>query len=125
MKYFAKINKDNIVTDVMIITDDTLIKNGSFGNPVQWIETWKRENDEESGIRGNPAAIGAIYDPALDRFYDPSPFPSWVLNKEKDIWKWQPPLPYPDATKAYMWDEPTESWILIGDKCCDDSGLQQ
>lgn len=125
MKYFAKINENNIVVDVIVALDETLINNGAFGNPTRWIETWKMERDDQEGIRGNPAGPGSIYDKVLDRFCDPSPFPSWVLNKEKEIWKWVPPIPYPDASKAYLWDEPTESWILMGDSCCDDPELRQ
>jgi hypothetical protein len=126
MKYFAKIDKNNLVTDVIIVGDVSLINNGTFGNPNQWKETWKFDGVAgETGVRGNPAGLGSIYDPVADRFYDPSPFPSWVLNKEKDIWKWEPPIPYPDSKKAFIWDEPTESWISMGDNCCDDPNLRQ
>lgn len=39
-----------------------------------------------------------------------SPFPSWtgydpVLNQ------WLPPVPYPSDGKSYIWDEPTVAWV--------------
>jgi len=125
MKYFAKINKDNIVENVIVVQDETVIQNGTFGDPAQWLETWKRENDTDVGFRGNPASPGSIYDAGADKFYDPSPFPSWVLNKSGDIWRWEPPIPYPDPKKPYLWDEPTESWVSMDDNCCDDPNLRQ
>ena len=36
------------------------------------------------------------------------PFPSWVLNADKD---WEPPVPRPDDGNFYLWDEETVSWI--------------
>lgn len=121
MRYFAKIDNNNIVTDVVVFEDVSLIEKGYFGDPTKWIETWKPEAAAQtSGIRGNPANVGSIYDPTLDRFYEKSPFPSWVLDKSSDIWKWVPPIPYPEPGKPYEWDEPTQTWISMGDTCCPD-----
>ena len=125
MKYYAKINKDNIVENVIVVEDETLIQNGTFGDASSWKETWKREGEQLSGIRGAPASVGTIYDSAADKFYDPAPFASWNLNKNFEVWRWEPPIPYPDPKKPYLWDEPTESWILMGDNCCDDPNLRQ
>jgi hypothetical protein len=68
-------------------------------------------------LRGNYAGVGFTYDAENDVFYEPQPFPSWVLNN--NTWLWEAPVPYPaDGNLAnpagdvhYRWDEPTVSWV--------------
>lgn len=59
--------------------------------------------------RKNYAGIGYTYDAQLDAFIPPQPFASWTLNEESCLW--EPPVPYPSDGAAYVWDEPTTSWI--------------
>jgi len=38
-------------------------------------------------LRKNYAGIGFTYDPVLDAFYSPQPYPSWTLNTTTCLWK--------------------------------------
>jgi hypothetical protein len=62
-------------------------------------------------LRGNYAGIGYTYDIPNDVFYAPAPYSDWVLDTA--TWLWIPPVPYPTDGQNYMWDEATDSWVLI------------
>lgn len=62
-------------------------------------------------FRKNYAAIGFYYDAQRDAFIPPKPFPSWTLNEETCLW--DPPIPYPDESKYYEWNEETLSWVEV------------
>lgn len=54
------------------------------------------------------AGTGGTY---VDGVFIPKkPYESWILNENN---AWQPPLPYPDHSKNYVWDEPTVSWVEV------------
>ena len=67
--------------------------------------------DQSKAIRANYAGIGYTYDQANDVFYAPQPYPSWTISAP--AWQWQPPVPYPDDGKMYVWDEATLSWVEV------------
>jgi hypothetical protein len=60
-------------------------------------------------FRLNYAGPGMRYDPALDGFVYPQPFPSWVLDPLKGIYN--APVAMPDDGKPYRWDESSLSWV--------------
>jgi hypothetical protein len=103
MSSFAQIDKDGIVQQVIIIDQDTL-DTGLFGDVTNWIETV-----EDGSIRKQYASIGYTYDKVNDVFISPQPFPSFSLDSNFD---WEPPIPYPDDDKRYIWNEVTTSWDL-------------
>jgi hypothetical protein len=37
-------------------------------------------------------------------------FQSWIFNEE--TCSFDPPVPYPEDGKKYVWDEPTTSWVV-------------
>ena len=107
MSHFAEVNEENVVLRVLVCDNDYpnegydwLIEN--LGG--RWIKTSYNAN-----IRKKFAAIGDIYDEALDAFILPQPFSSWVLNK--DTCEWEAPEPYPVDGKIYTWNEETTTWI--------------
>jgi hypothetical protein len=106
MSHFARINEDNIVTDV-IVGDNSLPNEGydwivsRFGGT--WIKTSYNGN-----IRKRFAGLGFSYDEELDAFLEPKPYDSWVINQETA--SWEPPVPRPEEG-AYVWDESTVSWL--------------
>ena len=103
MAYFAKLDKNNLVTEVMVAkTIEWLIQNLD-GN---WIET-----NPDNSIRKNYAGIGYTYDSVRDAFIPPKPFESWVLNE--DTCQWEAPTPMPTDGKIYNWDEATTSWVEV------------
>jgi hypothetical protein len=120
MAHFAQINDQFIVLEVVVINNQT-VDNLSFPESepigVSFCQSlfgpntnWKQTSYNGS-FRKNYAGIGYMYDPILDGFISPRPYPSWVLDTS--TCDWQPPIPYPDDGKYYYWDESTQSWILI------------
>ena len=112
MAHFAQINENNMVTQVIVVEQDTL-NTGLFGDPASWIQTSYNtrggQHPEGRPLRKNYAGIGYTYDPTRDAFIPPKPFNSWGLNEETCLW--QAPVPYPTDDKMYLWDEETVNWI--------------
>ena len=124
MAHFAKLDENNVVTQVIVIGNkDTADANGVekeyigaafcerlFGG------TWK-QTSYNGNIRKNYAVIGYTYIADIDAFVPPKPFASWVLNN--DTAQWEAPVPMPDDAgtgeppKMYNWDEATTSWVEI------------
>ncbi len=101
MSHFAKIDKDNIVTQVIVAEQD-FINSGKVGDSFLWVQTSYNNN-----FRKQMAGIGYKYDKANDAFISPKPFASWTLNASFD---WQPPTAKPDDGKNYTWNEDTQAW---------------
>ena len=122
MAHHAQIDKNNIVTQVIVTSDDPNVENWlveTFGG--LWVQTSyntsgnlhygsDRNPDGKQPLRYNYAVIGGHYDSDADAFYAPSPFPSWVLYKT--TFTWSAPIPSPSDT-ACFWEEETQSWIPI------------
>lgn len=119
MAHFAQLDDNNIVTQVIVVSNaDVLDENGveqeHLGVAVceavvgagPWIQTSYNGN-----FRKKYAAIGDVYQPDADVFYNPaSPFPSWSLDSNYD---WQPPTPMPDDGNVYYWDEDSLAWVVV------------
>ena len=101
MSHFAKIDKDNIVTEVIVAEQD-FINSGKVGDSFLWVQTSYNNN-----FRKQFAGIGCTYDKINDVFISPKPYESWTLDASFD---WQPPTAYPDDGKRYNWNEDTQSW---------------
>ena len=109
MSYFAELDENNIVLRVVVI-DDKYEQEGiewceNFYNGGIWLQT-----SYTGSIRKNYAGIEDTYDPQLDAFYGPQPYPSWSLDSSC---QWQPPTPCPDylIKDSYCnWDEDSISW---------------
>lgn len=108
MSHFAKIDKNNIVTEVIVAEQD-FINTGKVGDSFLWIQTSYNGN-----FRGKFAKIGSKYDKANDIFIAPQPYPSWTLNDDNE---WRAPTEKPNITKAdllkgevYNWNEETKTW---------------
>lgn len=114
MAHFAKLDENNVVTEVIVVGNkDTSDANGVekeyigaafcerlFGG------TWK-QTSYNGNIRKNYAGIGYSYNSFIDAFVAPQPYPSWTLDANA---QWQPPVAMP-ADGMYSWDEATQSWI--------------
>jgi hypothetical protein len=105
MSHFAKINSDNIVTQVIVAEQD-FINSGLVGDSFLWVQTSYNGN-----FRKNYAGLGNTYDTTRDAFIAPQPYPSWTLNE--DTCRWESPVPYPDDDKRYTWDEATTNWVEV------------
>lgn len=111
MAHFAKVI--NGIVEQVIVAEKSFIDSGSVGNPDNWIQTSYNTHGgvhTNGGIplRKNFAGVGFIYDSELDAFISPSPFPSWVLDKETCLW--EAPVAYPNNGEDYVWNEDSLSW---------------
>lgn len=120
MAHFARINKDWIVEEVIVVANDVLLDEQGiecdwlgeqfcqqlFGTYTKWIQTSYNGNKYK-----NFAGIGYTFDPYRNAFIPPKPYPSWVL--EENTCLWEAPIPYPEDGKTYAWDEDSLSWRLI------------
>ncbi len=120
MASFAEIDQNNIVLNVIYVNDqDCLDQHGNvteeaglaFLSQLFPDKTFLRTSISGS-VRRDYAAIGGFYDPVLDVFVRPQPFPSWTLNAEK---YWDPPIPRPPDEEGYLfdWDEENIRWVKI------------
>jgi hypothetical protein len=120
MANFAQLDENYIVTQVVVVNNETIndlpfpesepigvaFLQSLFGSTTVWKQT-----SYTASYRKNYAGIGYTYDPVLDAFIPPQPYPSWLLNTT--TCQWQAPVPYPDDGKTYKWDEATLSWVLV------------
>lgn len=120
MAHYAKVENGFVVR--VIVADSDFINSGAVGDPAAWIQTSYNTRDgvhygqdglPDGGIalRGNFAGIGFVYDSTNDVFYPQQPYPSWTLNTT--TWNWEAPVPYPEGTKTYIWDETSKNWVEI------------
>lgn len=118
MAHFAEIDNNNVVSRVIVISDDIAPDpapdNESAGQAFiadvlglsgTWLQTSYNGN-----FRGRYAGTGDTYDPVNDVFVPPQPYPSWVLNTE--LYEWEPPTPKPDDGQFYVWSEQSVGWIV-------------
>ena len=113
MAYYAFLDADNVVTEVIAGIDETELIEGLL--PETWYGNFREQvckrTSYNNNIRYNYAGIGYTYDAARDAFIAPQPFASWVLD-EATCW-WVAPVPKPSAGGPWAWDEDTESWITV------------
>jgi len=119
MPYFAKVNDNDIVEEVLSITQET-IDTGGWGDPSIWVKTsyntkggihYGPDGKPDGGVplRKNYAGIGYTYDRVRDAFIPPKPYDNWILD-EQTCW-WDAPIPYPDDGREYIWV--IDHWELI------------
>ncbi len=118
MAHFAEINDKNIVVQVIVVNNQELLDENGVEQEQKGIEfcqslfggVWL-QTSYNGNIRKNYAAIGYTYRADLDAFVPKKPFNSWVLNEETA--NWEPPVPMPNDGNRYLWDESTQSWVLV------------
>jgi hypothetical protein len=121
MAHFAKLDQNNVVTDVIVVNNIDLLTAGGLESEmmgvaflIRWsggYSNWK-QTSYNGNIRKNYAGIGYTYDSARDAFIPPQPFPSWVLNEETCLW--DAPVAMPNDGKIYNWDESSNAWLEVG-----------
>jgi len=124
MAHFAKLDENNVVTEVHVVANkDTSDANGVEKEYIgqAFLEklfggNWK-QTSYNGNIRKNYAGIGYTYNADIDAFVPPQPFASWTLNNETAQWEAPTPMPADAGTgeppKMYSWDEDTTSWIEV------------
>jgi hypothetical protein len=120
MAHFAQLDENNIVTQVIVVSNEDI--KDSIGNENEEVgiyfcknllgrDTIWKQTSYNNSIRKNYAGIGFTYDITRDAFIAPKPFNSWILNESTCIW--ESPVLYPNDGKMYAWNEETVSWLLI------------
>jgi len=121
MGHFAKV-KDGEVVQV-IVAEPEFFETFVDTSPGEWIqcsyntkygihwdpETHQPSADQSKALRKNFPGTGFLYDKSKDAFYEKRPFPSWTLDEFSCIWV--PPVPLPNDSKYYVWDESEQNWI--------------
>jgi len=118
MAHFAKLDENNIVTEVIVVNNDVITVDGKESEEigVEFLVSlfgpsiWKQTSFSAS-FRKKHAAVSDLYDEEIDAFISQKPYDSWVFNE--DGWFWEPPISKPDLTKRYAWNESTLSWDLV------------
>lgn len=118
MAHFAEIDNNDVVLRVIVVSNaDTSTPDGTevesigiafcqrlFGG--NWVQT-----SYNGTFRKRYAGIGYTYNRQYDAFIPPKPYPSWILNPTS--LDWEAPVPYPTDGKVYVWNEATQSWVLV------------
>lgn len=121
MAHFAKIDAQNLVTEVIVVANAVIndlpfpesepigvaFCQSLYGQDTAWKQT-----SYNSSFRKHFATVGDTYSADLDAFVPPKPpeNPSWVLNPVTA--NWEPPTPMP-TDGAYYWNEATVSWVEV------------
>lgn len=119
MAHFAQLDENNVVTQVVVVVNEVLLDaNGVESEAVgagfcqslfggRWVQT-----SYNGKFRKQLAAVGGTYDAAKDAFVLPRPYSQWHLNP--DTLDWEPPTPYPNDGKHYIWREDLGEWFFTG-----------
>jgi hypothetical protein len=115
MAYFAKLDSNNIVTEIRVVANGVLLKAdgteselkgkqflNSLRGSAKWVQT-----SYNGTIRKNYAGIGYKYDADRDAFIPPKPYESWTLNET--TCRWEAPVAMP-TDAPYEWNENTQQW---------------
>jgi hypothetical protein len=112
LQTFAQIDENNQVINV-IVADQDYINTGLQGDPSRWIEC-----SVDGSVRDYYPRIGAgdYYDPTVDAFRPPKPYPSWIWNNYlPPLAGWIAPVPQPgnssNGQMFFYWDESIVNWV--------------
>ena len=113
MAYYAFLDSNNVVTEVIAGIDETELIEGL--TPEEWYGNFRGQKcvrtSFNSNIRKQHAGIGYTYNAEADVFVRPQPFPSWTLDSNYD---WQPPVPLvPVFGKPQIWSETNQQWEFV------------
>jgi len=138
MAHFAKIDLNNDVVDCIVIHNDVAPSEAAgqefIANVLKKEGTWLQTSYNTvadvhrlggTPLRGNFGTKGSTWDPVLEIFMPPKPFPSWVMSNSAS--KWTSPIgDRPSFTAEqesqnaagthdwlYYWDEENLSWELF------------
>ena len=116
MYYFAKIESNNEVSEVIVVAEsdcgnlqfpesESVGQSflGSLGKGGVWLQT-----SLTGEFRKYFAPIGGEYVSNADVFTQPKPYPSWVLDSD---YEWQAPIAKPNQDGFWFWEEANQKWV--------------
>ena len=123
MAHFAQLDENNVVINVIVVhNNDCLDENGNeseqvginfckslLGANTRWIQTSYNGN-----VRYRYAGVSYTYDPELDIFIHPAPYPSWEYSTI--IHEWEAPVAMPmDVPVGHhcVWNEENLQWDVV------------
>lgn len=123
MAHFAKLDENNVVTQVIVVVNECAPDEAtgqeflaSIGFEGTWMQTSYNTVEGVHLLGGRPfryrfAGIGYFYDSIRDAFIPPKLHPSYIFDEEKLAWI--NPIPKPEGTETtgWKWDEDTLSWV--------------
>ena len=121
MAHFAELDENNKVLRICVV-DNAHVPSDMHVDGETWCENfwggrWKQTSYNRT-FRKTYATIGSTYDEERDAFIEPRPigyddkiFYSWILNET--TCEWDPPVPYPEDGKIYIWDETNIKWTEL------------
>jgi hypothetical protein len=121
MAHFAQLDENNIVTQVIVVSNNELLDANGIEREEIGVAfcqrlfggNWK-QTSYNNNFRKRYAGIGYTYNVELDAFVPPKPYASWILDN--DVANWKAPVDIPadvgqgEPPKTYEWDEETISW---------------
>ncbi len=124
MAHMAELNNDNTVSRVIAINNSELLDDNGieqesvgiafcksiYGPDTRWAQT-----SYNGSFRNVFAGIGAFFDETNDRFINPKPYPSWILNEESGEWDSPVPMPSPQEYTLHVWNEDAQQWDAVVD----------
>ena len=114
MAHFAKLDSNNLVEKVEVVSNDIATTEQAgidfLNNLYKTNDVWK-QTSYNNNIRKNFAGIGFTYDETRDAFIPPKQYNSWILNETTCLW--EAPVDYPDDEQEYVWNETNEQWELL------------
>jgi hypothetical protein len=120
MAHFAQLDANNVVTEVIVVSNDAINDlpfpesepvGVEFCQSLYGANTIWKQTSYNANFRKNYAGLGYSYRADINAFVPPQPYPSWTLNDETA--EWEAPIPYPTDGKAYVWDENSMSWVPL------------
>jgi len=124
MAHFAQLDENNVVTQVIVVSNNELLDASGVEREEMGIGfcqrlfggNWKQTSYNHN-FRKRYAGIGYTYNAELDAFVPPKPFASWVLDNDEANWEAPTPMPSDAGTgeppKMYTWNEETTSWDVV------------
>ena len=119
MAHFAQLDENNVVINVLVLNnEDCVDEDGNeseavgiaFCQSIMGADTVWKQTSYNHNMRVRYGGVGYTYDPSLDAFILPKPYPSWTLNSTTA--DWDPPTPDPsDENSLYAWHEDTLTWV--------------
>ncbi len=116
MAHFAKLDSNNIVTNVVRVNNEVILKadgteselkGKQFLNNLLGSATWV-QTSYNGNFRNCMAGIGYTYDSERDAFIMPKPYPSYLLNE--DTLLYEAPIAHPTDGTVCQWDEENQEW---------------
>lgn len=110
MAHFAEVDADNTVLRVIVADTKEWCEQNLGGTWVQTsYNTYAGQHPEGRPLHKNYAGIGYKWDGV--GFFAPQPFASWILNP--DTYIWDAPVPRPDSSPHWEWNEEQLAWVEI------------